>query len=161
MRRIPNRRTLLELKVRSILHRMGYRFGWSSRGLPYTPDIILPKYRTVVQVHGCYWHHHKDCKLAKTPESSEKGPDFWPNKFKINRARDKKVERALRRAGWSVVTVWECRLRRGGRELARVDRLLRKQARELRVKPPSVSKVRRVLVELDQKTVGKRRRPPA
>src|SRR5579871_5449972 len=102
MSRIKSRDTAPELSVRSILHRLGYRFRKSSgTRLPGKPDIVLPKHRTVVFVHGCFWHRHKRCSLAYTPKSRVK---FWQSKFGANVIRDRKVGRQLRQAGWAIVT---------------------------------------------------------
>ena len=113
MSRIPSKDTSAERSVRSLLHRMGYRFRLNRRDLPGSPDIVLPKYSTVIFVHGCFWHRHTDCRLAYTPRTRT---DFWMKKFTDNVARDATVTRKLRDAGWHVLTVWEC-------ELAAPDRL--------------------------------------
>ncbi|WNM60160.1 very short patch repair endonuclease [Candidatus Nitrospira allomarina] len=94
-----------ERKVRSILHRMGYRFRLHRKDLPGKPDIILPKYETVVFVHGCFWHRHKGCKDATLPKTRQ---NFWGNKLEGNVTRDRAKERALRKLKWRVIIVWEC-----------------------------------------------------
>ena len=96
-----------ELVVRSVLHNLGYRFRVHSRKLPGRPDIVLPKWELVVQVHGCFWHRHKGCKFAYTPKTRT---EFWKNKFAQNVERDCRTHRKLRRLGWRVVTVWECQV---------------------------------------------------
>ena len=108
MSRIKGKNTKPERIVRSVLHRMGYRFRLHRKDLPGKPDIVLPKYRTVIFVHGCFWHRHKGCKYAYTPKSRV---DFWKKKFKENVKRDKKKREELVKAGWKIVIVWECRLR--------------------------------------------------
>lgn len=108
MSQIKGKDTKPELLVRSMLHRMGYRFRLHRKDLPGKPDITLPKYRAVVFVHGCFWHRHKECRYAYTPKSRI---GFWQKKFKDNVERDKKKQAALRRAGWRVIVVWECQLR--------------------------------------------------
>ena len=108
MSRIRGRDTGPELSVRSLLHRMGFRFRVHRRDLPGTPDIVLPKYRTVVFVHGCFWHRHAGCKYAYTPKSRV---DFWLRKFEENVARDRKARRQLKAVGWQVIVVWECQTR--------------------------------------------------
>lgn len=105
MSRIRSRDTGPELLVRSALHRAGYRFRLHSKSLPGRPDIVLPKYHTVVFVHGCFWHRHRGCRFAYTPKSRVA---FWNNKFLSNIERDRRKSKALKELGWRVVTVWEC-----------------------------------------------------
>ncbi|MFC1545201.1 very short patch repair endonuclease [Gemmatimonadota bacterium] len=105
MSRIRGKDTKPELLVRSILHRMGYRFRLHRRDLPGSPDIVLPKYRTAIFVHGCYWHRHQGCVYAYTPKTRV---EFWQEKFKENVARDAKAQRSLEESGWNVLMVWEC-----------------------------------------------------
>ncbi len=105
MSRIKGRDTKPELIVRSMLHRMGYRFRLHVKTLPGKPDIVLPKYKTVIFVHGCFWHRHKGCKYAYTPKSRQ---DFWKAKFAANERNDSKATSRLRRLGWRVCTLWEC-----------------------------------------------------
>ena len=108
MSRIRSKNTRPELVVRSLLHRMGYRFRLHQKGMPGRPDIVLPKYQTVVFVHGCYWHRHPGCRFAYTPKSRE---EFWQHKFRKNVARDKANRTDLAALGWNVVIVWECETR--------------------------------------------------
>jgi len=105
MSRIRGRDTKPEKVVRSLLHRMGYRFRLHHGDLPGRPDIVLPKYRTVVFVHGCFWHRHRNCQYAYTPKSRT---EFWTKKFEYNVRRDQRARRQLNRLGWRVITVWEC-----------------------------------------------------
>ena len=105
MSRIRSRNTVPERLVRSLLHRMGYRFRLHVRDLPGRPDIVLPGRRTVVMVHGCYWHRHPGCGLAYTPKSNR---EFWEAKFRENVKRDKRQSCQLLALGWHVITVWEC-----------------------------------------------------
>jgi DNA mismatch endonuclease (patch repair protein) len=110
MSRIRSRNTKPELAVRSILHRAGLRFtvnGPKNRSLPGKPDIVLPKHRTVVFVHGCFWHGHPGCKLFRMPKSRT---EFWTAKIEGNRARDARAQRALELMGWRVILVWQCSL---------------------------------------------------
>jgi DNA mismatch endonuclease (patch repair protein) len=116
MSRIRSRDTGPELKVRSALHRAGYRFRLHRKDLPGCPDIVLPKYRTVVFVHGCFWHRHLGCRYAYTPKSRVV---VWNEKFRANVERDRRNKRDLRRLGWRVVTVWECRVESPNRWLPR------------------------------------------
>jgi DNA mismatch endonuclease (patch repair protein) len=109
---IRGRDTKPELALRSLLHRAGYRFtvrGPRNRSLPGKPDLVLPKYRTAVFVHGCFWHGHENCPGFRLPKSR---CDFWQEKISGNQARDLRNEAALRALGWHVVTVWECALRK-------------------------------------------------
>lgn len=108
MSRIKSGNTKPERLVRSLLHRMGYRFRLHRKDLPGRPDIVLPKYRRVVLVHGCYWHRHPGCRLAYTPKSNR---EFWQAKFNENVRRDERQNRQLSELGWRVVTVWECETR--------------------------------------------------
>ena len=115
MARIRGTNTTPEILVRSALHRAGLRFRIHGRALPGRPDLVLPKHRVVVFVHGCFWHRH-GCRLATMPASRIR---FWRDKFARNVARDARNARALRRLGWRVYVVWECRLRTpAGRERA-------------------------------------------
>jgi DNA mismatch endonuclease (patch repair protein) len=107
MSRIRSRDTRPERLVRSLLHRMGYRFRIGNRNLPGNPDVVLTKYRTVILVHGCFWHRHPSCKFAYAPKSQI---DFWQRKFRENVARDCKTETLLREAGWKVIVIWECEI---------------------------------------------------
>ncbi len=109
MSRIKGKDTKPELLVRSLLHRMGYRFRLHRKDLPGKPDIVLPKYNTVIFVHGCFWHRHKDCKYAYNPKSRA---SFWQNKFKENIERDNKKQAELKKIGWEVIVIWECDLRK-------------------------------------------------
>jgi DNA mismatch endonuclease (patch repair protein) len=122
MSRIRGKDTKPEKLVRSLLHRMGYRFRLHRRDLPGTPDIVLPKYKTVLFVHGCFWHRHKSCKYAYTPKSRV---EFWQEKFRSNVDRDKKARRALKQNGWQVVVIWECQTKDLDRLASRLDRCLR------------------------------------
>jgi len=122
MSRIRGKDTSPERAVRSMLHRLGYRFRLHSRSLPGRPDLVLPKYGTVVLVHGCFWHRHARCPLAFTPKTREQ---FWSEKFDANIARDRRVVRALRSLGWRVLVVWECEVRDTELLSRRLDRSLR------------------------------------
>ena len=121
MAKIKGKNTGPERAVRSLLHRAGYRFRIHVRTLPGTPDIVLPRHRAIVFVHGCFWHRHPNCKTASTPKSHRK---FWTDKFARNVANDRKHRRQLRRLGWRVLTVWECQLRHPERVLARIQKFL-------------------------------------
>jgi DNA mismatch endonuclease (patch repair protein) len=111
MSRIRSRDTKPEIIVRSLLHGLGYRFtvnGPKNRTLPGKPDIVLPKYRTVIFVHGCFWHGHEHCASFRLPETRR---EWWRNKIEGNRARDARVESELQSLGWHVITIWDCALK--------------------------------------------------
>jgi DNA mismatch endonuclease (patch repair protein) len=116
MSRIGSTDTAPEIAVRSHLHRAGLRFRLHSRQLPGTPDIVLPRWRVAIFVHGCFWHRHSNCRFAYTPKSNRR---FWLKKFAANVARDGEKASQLRRRGWRVLTVWDCQLSR-----TRLDRLV-------------------------------------
>jgi DNA mismatch endonuclease (patch repair protein) len=107
MSRIKSSNTKPELIVRSILHRMGFRFRLHRKDIPGKPDIVLPKYKTVIFVHGCFWHRHEGCKYAYTPKSRV---DFWEAKFSSNIKRDIKVKKQLDELNWNIFVIWECEL---------------------------------------------------
>ncbi|WP_281376738.1 very short patch repair endonuclease [Rhizorhapis suberifaciens] len=108
MSRVGPKDTKPEMLVRRTLHRLGYRFRLHQADLHGRPDIVLPRYRTVIFVHGCFWHRHPGCSKASTPKTRE---DFWQDKFATNIARDRRNEDALRADGWQVLVVWECETR--------------------------------------------------
>lgn len=97
-----------ELTVRRALHRAGLRYRLHARHLPGTPDVVMPKYRLAIFVHGCFWHRHAHCKLAATPSSRRA---FWLKKFRANARRDKRARALLAEQGWRVIVVWECATR--------------------------------------------------
>ena len=103
---IRGKDTKPELIVRRFLHREGLRFRLHAK-LPGKPDLVFPKYKTVVFVHGCFWHRHKGCRLATTPATN---PVFWQEKFDANVHRDALVKKALSKLGWKVLVVWACEL---------------------------------------------------
>src|SRR5262245_33533447 len=107
MSRIRSRDTEPELIVRSVLHRLGYRFRLHRRDLPGRPDVVLPKYRTVIFVHGCFWHRHSHCRYCYMPKSRV---TFWKRKFEENVLRDRRARRRLKNQGWKVIAIWECEL---------------------------------------------------
>ena len=107
MSRVRNRNTVPEVRVRSLLHQMGYRFRLHRKDLPGTPDIVFPKYRKIIFVHGCFWHGHNQCKRGKRPETNT---DFWNTKINKNITRDINAQKSLLDSGWSVTVVWECEI---------------------------------------------------
>jgi DNA mismatch endonuclease, patch repair protein len=108
MRRVKSRDTLPEKKVRSLLYGLGFRFRLHRKDLPGHPDIVLPKHRTAIFVHGCFWHRHPGCPRATTPAARK---DYWSSKFLHNIARDARNQDELRSLGWRVLVAWECELR--------------------------------------------------
>lgn len=108
MSRVRGNETHIERALRSQLHQQGFRFRKNVKELPGRPDIVLPKYRSVIFVNGCFWHHHANCARAKLPDSRR---EFWATKIAENVKRDKKQIKALRAQGWKVFIVWECKLR--------------------------------------------------
>jgi len=114
MSRIRSKDTKPEKIVRSLLHRMGYRFRLHVKDLPGKPDIVLPKYKTVIFVHGCFWHRHPKCKYAYTPKSRIK---FWDKKFSDNIARFKIVKKKLEDFQWKVAIIWECEINKSNAEI--------------------------------------------
>jgi len=105
MAAVPSADTGPELRVRRLLHRLGYRFRLHRRDLPGRPDIVLPKWRTVLFVHGCFWHQHAGCPRAARPTSNVA---FWDRKLDRNVRRDQENRRSLEEAGWRVLVIWEC-----------------------------------------------------
>ena len=122
MSRIRATNTKPELIVRSLIHRMGFRFRLHVRTLPGCPDIVLPRWRSVIFVHGCFWHRHRGCDLAYTPKSRIA---FWVSKLEGNASRDRKTLVTLKSQGWKALVVWEC-------ELRDKDRLTRRLSRDIR-----------------------------
>lgn len=104
MAQVKNKNTAPEIIVRKNLHRLGYRFRLHRRDLPGNPDIVLPRYKAVIFVHGCFWHGH-DCPRGKRPSSRQ---EFWDEKLDRNIERDKVNQETLRKMGWKVIVIWEC-----------------------------------------------------
>lgn len=107
MSRIRSSNTSPEVALRRALHALGFRFRLHRKDLPGKPDIVLPRYRTAIFVHGCFWHRHDSCKIATTPKSNT---EFWQAKFDRNVVRDAKSRESLEAQGWKVLVVWECEL---------------------------------------------------
>ena len=108
MSQIKGKDTKPEMLVRRFLHANGYRYKLQDKTLPGKPDIVLPKYKTVIFVHGCFWHGHKGCHYFVVPKTRT---EWWLNKINTNKANDRKHLTALRKDGWRVVNVWECELK--------------------------------------------------
>lgn len=105
MSHIRSSNTNPEIVVRKILHKLGYRFRIHRSDLPGKPDIVLPRYRTIIFVHGCFWHNHLGCKRAVLPKTNI---DYWHPKIEKNKKRDSEHIRNLRSLGWNVYVIWEC-----------------------------------------------------
>ena len=120
---IGSKNSKFERAVRAGLHAAGYRYKLHVRGLPGTPDLVFPARRKIVFLHSCFWHGH-GCRLSRMPKSNK---SYWTKKIASNRARDARNERALRRSGWRVLSVWECKYRQSPEKtVARLGRFLQK-----------------------------------
>lgn len=109
MSAIKGRDTKPEILLRKLLHSLGYRFRIQRKDLPGRPDIVLPRYKTVIFVNGCFWHRHEGCKYASTPSTNS---EFWEKKFAANVERDTRNYAALKEQGWNVVIIWECEVKK-------------------------------------------------
>jgi DNA mismatch endonuclease (patch repair protein) len=117
MRRIRKRDTKPELVVRRLAHLLGFRFRLHRRDLPGSPDLVLPRHRKVIWVHGCFWHQHLGCRLARLPKSR---PQYWLPKLTRNTARDAEAREKLEALGWEALIVWECETRNDQRVAASI-----------------------------------------
>lgn len=97
-----------EMKVRRLLHRHGFRYRLHQKSLPGRPDLVLPRYRVCIFVHGCFWHRHPGCRYASTPKTR---PEFWQTKFDQNVTRDTRIKAELLASDWRVIELWECGIR--------------------------------------------------
>jgi DNA mismatch endonuclease (patch repair protein) len=109
MSQIKGKNTKPELLVRKFLHKNGFRYRLHVKDLPGKPDIVLPKYKTVIFIHGCFWHGHEGCRYYVVPKTRT---EWWLNKINGNAANDTKAETALKVAGWKIIKVWECELKK-------------------------------------------------
>ena len=116
MSAIKSKNTKPEITLRKLLHSMGYRFRLHRKDLPGSPDIVLPKYKTVIFVHGCFWHRHENCKYATTPKTRK---EFWEKKFRENINRDNLNQANLSLKGWKIIIIWECQLKGDIKKLIR------------------------------------------
>ena len=125
MRAIRSKGMKPEMTVRSITHRMGFRYRLHRSDLPGKPDLVFPDRRKAIFVHGCFWHQHtaKTCKITRIPKSNL---EYWIPKLERNNARDKKNRSALRKLGWDVLIVWECQLKNQGKVSVRIESFLEK-----------------------------------
>ena len=126
MRKVGRKGTGPELVLRHQLHARGFRYRLNDKKLPGSPDIVLPKYKTTIFVHGCFWHRHEGCRLASNPKDNA---EFWNDKFKTNISRDARNEELLIEAGWKVIVVWQCELKK-----ANIDKTLENIVSRLVVK---------------------------
>lgn len=108
MSRIRSMNTKPEMLVRKFLHAQGFRYKLHDKKLPGKPDIVLPKYKTVIFIHGCFWHGHDKCKYYVVPKTRT---EWWLNKINTNSSNDIKAIKALKKDGWRIITVWECDLK--------------------------------------------------
>ena len=122
MRKVGRKNTAPEMVLRRELHLRGYRYRLHDKTLPGSPDLVLPKYKTVIFVHGCFWHRHEGCRLASNPKDNA---EFWNDKFHTNIQRDIKNENQLKSEGWQVITVWQCELKKKNLKLT-IDRLTKR-----------------------------------
>lgn len=121
MAAIRSENTGPEMAIRTIIHRLGYRYRLHVRSLPGRPDLVFPSRRKVVFVHGCFWHRHPKCRYATSPKTRK---EFWQGKFASNVARDRRATRKLRRMGWAVLTVWACELKKRDKLTERLNDFL-------------------------------------
>lgn len=126
MGRVRGKNTSPEIAVRRAAHALGLRFRLHRRDLPGRPDLVFPKHRLAIFVHGCFWHRHEGCKRATIPKTRQ---DFWLGKFADNEARDQRVTALLRDAGWRVEIVWECETKDQEALLRRLRDLVRSGGR--------------------------------
>ena len=124
MSRIKGKDTKPEMLVRKFLYANGYRYKLHDKKLPGKPDIVLPKYNTVIFVQGCYWHGHKNCKYFVVPKTRTK---WWTDKITGNKANDEKAVKALKKDGWKVIEIWECKLKPAKVEVALLSLLKKLQ----------------------------------
>lgn len=122
MSKVARHDTPQEIIIRKFLFSKGFRFRKNYKKLPGSPDIVLPKYKTVIFVHGCFWHGHS-CKAGKLPKSNE---EFWINKIKANKKRDRQKNKKLIYLGWKVIEVWQCQIRTKPRQEEILKDLIKK-----------------------------------
>jgi len=107
MSRIRSKDSIPEMRLRRLIHGMGYRYRLHVKTLPGTPDLVFPARKAVIFMHGCFWHWHQDCKVARLPKSKV---DFWRGKFEANKRRDEENVKQLEVLGWRVLMLWECQV---------------------------------------------------
>jgi DNA mismatch endonuclease (patch repair protein) len=124
MRAVKGTDTSIELEVRSLLHKAGFRYRLHARDLPGKPDVVFPSRRAVLFIHGCFWHGHSCKRGARQPKTNA---DYWLAKIGRNRERDARIKKALTAAGWRVYTIWECELN-DDKAMARLKKALSRRA---------------------------------
>lgn len=122
MSKVSSKDTKPEILVRKYLFARGFRYRKNVKDLPGKPDVVLPKYKTIIFVHGCFWHGHEDCEAAKLPTSNI---EYWTKKVTSNITRDSQNIQSLKEAGWNVVIIWECELKPKTKE-KRLEQLIDK-----------------------------------
>lgn len=115
MSQIRGKDTKPEMMVRQFLFANGFRYRLHDKKLPGKPDLVLPKYKTLIQVHGCFWHAHEGCRYFIIPKTRT---EWWTNKIYGNKVRDEENEKELKKLGWKIITIWECDLKPGKENLA-------------------------------------------
>lgn len=123
MSRVRGKDSKAELAVRSLVHGLGYRYRLHAKDLPGKPDLVFRPRKKAIFVHGCFWHRHKDCKLARLPKSKL---DFWIPKLEGNRKRDVRDQTALLKSGWKYLVIWECEIRDKNKLTRKIIRFLDK-----------------------------------
>ena len=122
MSKISGKETKPEILVRKYLFSEGFRFRKNDKRYPGRPDIVLPKYKTIIFVHGCFWHGH-DCPAGKLPETNK---EFWENKIQRNIKRDRNNIKELKSLGWEIITIWQCEIKNKLNRLKTLENLLKK-----------------------------------
>lgn len=121
MARVRGKNTAPELALRRLLHGMGYRFRLHRGDLPGSPDLVLPRFKVAIFVHGCFWHRHAKCRLATVPATNTA---FWIEKFRANQKRDRSKEKQLTAVGWRVLVIWQCQLAQPDELRERISRFV-------------------------------------
>lgn len=121
MSRVRGKDTAPELRVRRVVHKLGFRFSLHRKDLAGSPDIVFSKYRAVIFVHGCFWHRHQNCRKATTPRTRA---EFWTEKFERNVIRDAAARKMLKRDGWKIMTIWECQVAKEAKLKRRIKNFL-------------------------------------
>lgn len=124
MAKIRSKNTAPEIAIRSLFHKNGYRFRLHRKDLPGTPDMVLPKYKTVVFVNGCFWHQHKGCKRATLPKTNT---NYWIPKLKKNIERFQENAKKLKKLKWNIAVIWECETKNLNKVLKRFESTIKKQ----------------------------------
>lgn len=145
MSNIKGRNTKPELLIRSLLHAQGFRFRIHRKDLPGKPDIVLPKYKAIIFIHGCFWHGHQNCRLFKLPASRT---EFWEAKISRNQENDLKAKELLLNSGWRICTIWECAVRRSKKDPVALMDILTKwlsgSEQLLEIDEPMINKKREI-----------------